>query len=51
MTSHLQSMGSTAQALSIFCAEGAAVGFLGICTSRFLIDRLGASKRCLIHER
>jgi hypothetical protein len=42
MTAHLQSLGSTAQALSVFCAEGAAVGFLGICTSSFLIAWLGA---------
>jgi hypothetical protein len=42
MMAHLQSLGSTAQALSVSCAEGAAVGFLGICTSWFLIDRLGA---------
>lgn len=42
MTAHLQSLGSTAQALSVFCAEGAAVSFLGICTSRLLIDRFGA---------
>lgn len=42
MTAHLQSLGSTAVGLSVFCAEGAAVGFLGICTSQFLINKLGA---------
>ena len=51
MTAHLQSTGSTAQALSVFCAEGAAVGFVGICTSWFLIDQLCTLSWWLVQRR